>query len=387
MAFTPLVNNNPFIKIGIMGFAGDGKTTTAAMIAIGIHKKIKSKKPIAFYDTEKSARLLLPLFQKEKIEVQTDENRSLIALKQDIDWCVAGGSDILIIDSMTHIWTTFVNTYKKQKNKSMLTMYDWGILKTMWYYQFSEQFVNANIHIVFTGRSGYEYENEEVQGEDGKVRKEINKTGVKMKVEGETAYEPDIFVFMEKIQDILSSKKKIYRIATVLKDRTRTIDGLVLNQDGKKKGPDFNDFLPAINVALANGVEKTAHEKIVDNFDSAETKQHFQKVEREKLISDVEGVFSLMDLGTGAKDKQFKTYLLKNVYAVLSIERLSELSNETLLKGVKLLEHFASDYSAYVKNCAEGNVQVDPNRVDEIFKEIQLQHTQNKEANELPFDK
>jgi len=55
--FKKLENNRPFLKMAFEGFAGDGKTYTATQIAIGVHKKIGSKKPVAIFDTEKAGVL------------------------------------------------------------------------------------------------------------------------------------------------------------------------------------------------------------------------------------------------------------------------------------------------------------------------------------------
>jgi hypothetical protein len=41
-----------YLKAGIMGFAGSGKTYTAASVAIGLHKLTKSDNPMFFLDTE-----------------------------------------------------------------------------------------------------------------------------------------------------------------------------------------------------------------------------------------------------------------------------------------------------------------------------------------------
>jgi len=44
--FTPVANTKPYFKAGIQGLAGTGKTYTAAEIAIGLHKRLGSKKPV-----------------------------------------------------------------------------------------------------------------------------------------------------------------------------------------------------------------------------------------------------------------------------------------------------------------------------------------------------
>ena len=181
MAFKKLENNRPFAKIAFEGFAGDGKSYTTTLMAMGIHKMIKSEKPIAIFDTEKAFKALVPVFASNGIEaVVDDENRSLESLFQAIKWCEEGNADILIIDSITHVYEEFINAYMKQKNGTRLEFQDWGVIKPMWKEKFSTPFVKANVHILFTGRAGYEY-TQEVNEQTGK--KEITKSGIKMKAE------------------------------------------------------------------------------------------------------------------------------------------------------------------------------------------------------------
>ena len=246
--FKKLENNRPFLKLALEGFAGDGKTYTASEIAIGVHKLIGSKKPIALFDTERALKALKWKFDDAAIEsVIEDEERSLLALNQSIKWCEDGNADILIIDSITHVWEEFLRAYMNRPDKNgnptkrnRLEFQDWGVLKPQWKELFSTPFVMAKCHIIFTGRAGYEYTDE--KNEDGK--REIYKSGIKMKAETETAFEPDILVLMQKVTDLISEKKTIYREAMIVKDRTTQIDGKTF------KNPIFENFYPAIKVLL-----------------------------------------------------------------------------------------------------------------------------------------
>ena len=267
--FKKLENNRPFLKMAFEGFAGDGKTYTATQVAIGLHKKIGSKKPIAIFDTEKAAKALLSTFQENGIEaVVADDQRSLAALNQAMKWCEEGGADILIIDSITHVWEEFLNAYLnrpdkygKPMNRTRLEFQDWGVIKPTWKKQFSNPFVSAKVHIIFNGRAGYEYSDEKNE-ETGK--REIFKSGIKMKAETETAFEPDILVLMEKHLDLLGEKKQVWREATVIKDRTARIDGKSF------KNATFADFEPAISALLDGKAVDSRSLVIDDRFQYAE---------------------------------------------------------------------------------------------------------------------
>lgn len=370
--FQPLENIRPFLKMALEGFAGDGKTFTATQVAIGLHKKIGSKKPIAILDTEAASKALLPLFKREGIQAVVSEARSLSAVNQAIKWCESGNADILIIDSITHIWEEFLTAYKQSKryNKTFLEFQDWGVIKPRWKAEFSTPFVKAKCHIIFTGRAAYEYDFlEQVQGATGKVKKEIHKSGIKMKAEGETAFEPDILILMEKKKDLLGNVKKIWREATILKDRTNTIDGETI------KNPSFEAFEPAINLLLDGVCKDIDADQPQDLFQHEDTDYIAQRKKREGLIDEIEGCFSLMELGTGKEEKLYKAAILKAVFAVTSTKSLENINLDTLEGGFTTVKNVADDYHKLLSGWKLEGQKPDLTRIQEIVK----QH------NELPI--
>ena len=239
----PVGNTKPYFKAAFEGFAGSGKTYTAAQVAIGIHKRIGSTKPVIMFDTEKAAKFLKKAFADAGIELLIRESRSLSDLKETMKRIRESKiSDILIIDSISHIWESTVETYKKGKGRDYLTMQDWGVLKPTWKREFSDPFVRDEYHVIMCGRAGYEYD----QQTDANGKKEFVKSGVKMKVEGETAYESDMIVLMERFEEVLGEEKKAWREATIIKDRSTLIDGKTF------KNPTYKDFSPVIEDMLLN---------------------------------------------------------------------------------------------------------------------------------------
>ncbi|MBI4600238.1 ATP-binding protein, partial [Candidatus Uhrbacteria bacterium] len=194
--FVPVANTKPYFKAAFEGFAGSGKTYTAARVALGIHARIKSDKPVVIFDTEKAAKFLKPMFQEAGVELLVRESRSLADLKETMKRLRDGASDVLIVDSISHVWEGFLQAYAEKVRRTRLEFQDWGVIKPTWKREFSDPFVRDPYHVIMCGRAGYEYENE-VNKDTGK--REIYKSGVKMKVEGETAYEPDLLVLMERL--------------------------------------------------------------------------------------------------------------------------------------------------------------------------------------------
>lgn len=356
--FKKLENTRPFIKMAFQGFAGDGKTFTAVQCAIGLHKQIGSKKPIAIFDTEKASKALVGVFADAGIEcVVDDEHRSLKALNEAIAWCENGGSDILVIDSITHVWEEFLQAYKTQKRRDRLEFQDWGIIKPQWKNQFSTPFVKAQVHIFFTGRAGYEYESE--KNDQGK--REIVKSGIKMKAETETAFEPDILVLMEKEQDILGEVKRVFRNATVLKDRTTKIDGKTF------ANPTYKDFKPAFDVLLSGTAKPDMMAEIKDTFAENEERGYAWKKEREILIAEIEKTFDYMKFGTAQADKQLKAAILNNIFGSVSTDALEAKTNEQLKKGEGILKGFSEDYISYMEICAATEEKVSTDRIKAIL--------------------
>lgn len=367
--FKKLENNRPFLKMALEGFAGDGKTYTAVETAIGIHKLIASTKPIALFDTERALKALKWRFDEANIEsVIEDEERSLMSLNQSIKWCEDGNADILIIDSITHVWEEFLRAYMNRPDRNgnplkrnRLEFQDWGVLKPQWKELFSTPFVMAKCHIIFTGRAGYEYTDEK-NAETGK--REIFKSGIKMKAETETAFEPDILVLMQKVTDLISDKKTIYREAMIVKDRTTQIDGKIF------KNPTFDNFYPAIKVLLDGTLREVHGATIPDTFEEFETRFSEMGKEKERMVAEMEGCFQLMGLGTGAADKQVKAWTLSQVFGVNSIEMVERKPNAIMREGLKVIQGFASKYKDYMNVCLDNDETPDKAKVQQLMKEL-----------------
>lgn len=221
-------NKMAYAKIGLYGTAGSGKTRTATEIAIGIHKAIGSTKPIVAFDTEPAFSFVLPLFQKAGIELLiADESRALSDLMKFMDEAEKV-SDIVIIDSITHVWRDAQESYlarlnqtRKQYNKKPLPALEfqhWRPIKAAWA-EFTDRFLSSKMHVIVCGRAGqiYEYQDKD----DGSGKKELISTGSRMATEKELGYEPSLLV--EMIAD--RQDGKTVNVALVQKDRSDTING------------------------------------------------------------------------------------------------------------------------------------------------------------------
>lgn len=326
--FTSLDNAQPFFKAAFEGFAGSGKTYTMAQVAIGLHKRIKSTRPIVYFDTEKAGRHLRRLFREAGVEVLYKESRTLADLKTAMTFCRDGGADILMIDSISHVYENFLQEYQRQKNRSRLQFEDWGVLKPKWKREFSEPFVRDRYHALFCGRAGFEYSDE--KDENGK--RQIYKSGIKMKVEGETAFEPDMLILMERFEELMDREKKVWREATIIKDRSTLLDGKTI------QNPTYADFAPAIDYLLDEAVEKEAAPESQNEYDGDDGRREFVR-RRDIALETIENVMVKAGLaGSAAAVKVKKVAALEAAFKTASWTAISNMHPDKLEDGLETLK-------------------------------------------------
>jgi hypothetical protein len=338
--FTPAANTKPYLKVAAQGFAGSGKTFTLAQIAKELtlqRRKLDPASPlrVAMVDTEKASGFLRRVFDGAGIEFMVKESRSLTDVLQAIALCESGYAPVLLIDSLSHIWEGFVEAYKVERKRTRLEMLDWGTLKPTWKSKFSDPFVRSRVDIFFTGRAGYEYDSTETVDErTGKKRLEIHKSGVKMKVEGETAYEPDLILHMERFEELLEDDKKVYRQCTVLKDRSGLLDGKTLNN------PTGIEFLPVIEYLLTNailaGSEVEGDDRSLFRDDEATDKR---KLDRTIVVEKIEETIRSAAPGQTGPEKALRQVLLKECLGTISWTEVSaRMPLERLREGLACIE-------------------------------------------------
>lgn len=293
----PAVSSSAFLKMGILGFQGGGKTLTSAKCLIGLYKHTlelglhDGSKPVAMFDTEKGSDWLIPIFRDAGVPFVTAKRKAFADLLKVMDEAENEAFGLLI-DSVTHPWRELVESYLRKKDRSYLAMDDWGVLKgEHGWQQFTNRFVNSKLHIVMAGRAGFEYEN---YIEDG--RKKMEKVGTKMKTEGETGYEPDLLVLMEQVEDLRTGK--VVHRATVQKDRSTLLDGQQFDN------PDFSAFLPHVT-CLALGSPHIGVDSLGDSQHLIKTqKRDWAPVQREICCDEIQTLLAMHYPSQGADDKK-----------------------------------------------------------------------------------
>lgn len=221
--FTDGAIEQAYVKAGFFGFAGAGKTATASLLMIGTILECRRRgiaqafKPVYFQATEPGVDFMVPLFAHFEIPLRVTRRKDFASIIPALREAEENGSGY-IIDSVTHPWHEFMEAYMRKQRRRYIQFEDWRFLKQEWG-QFTAAFMSSQIHAISCARAGYEYEY--FEREDGK--KELERTGVKLKTEGEFAFEPSLLVHMERE---LNLEGRVVRTARVVKDRWMVTDGI-----------------------------------------------------------------------------------------------------------------------------------------------------------------
>lgn len=374
--FKEAINTTAFAKVGLLGFAGSGKTRTATEIAVGLHKAIGSQRPILFIDTEIGSDWVLPIFKEHDIKLLVSKTRAFKDLAAGLKEAPSV-ADILIIDSVSHFWTDIVESYKKRRNVNRLSFQDWGILKPMWFDDFSTPFVTSPLHIIVAGRAGFEYDY--FEGDDGKM--ELYKTGTKMKAEGEFGFEPSLLIEMERIKNPeatetyreaktkdakmkaakqIMQEREFVRKATVLKDRSDIMDGKIFYN------PTYSDFAPhwaAINIG---GEHKPLEGGDSQGMFDIEGRPDWVIAKKRATIA-IEELKAEMDKfypSSSAKEKQARIKIMEKVFGTASATKIESLPYHTLEEGLRRIQILLSVPENITENVAAGNI-IEPPDVKE----------------------
>lgn len=325
--FSEAKNTVGYLKSGWVGFPGSGKTYTMALVAIGLQKYIKSDKPVFFYDTELGSSFIEKLFVENDIKLMRVQSRSFQTLILATKEAEKEGG-IFIIDSITHPWRELLKSFMKSKGITRIKMNHWGPIKEEWG-QFNELYLNSKMHILMAGRAGFEFDFEE----DEEGNKDLVKTGIKMKTEGELGFEPSLLVEMSAEKEVDKGKTVgIINKAFIVKDRFNEINGKTIER------PKFEDFLPHIKHLNIGGEHQQLN--VEDSVSMLSTDQSVSKRLRERDIL-VEELWAELPLRfnsrTDAGKKEGANFLREN-FGTLSQKGIESLSNETIKAGLDKLK-------------------------------------------------
>jgi AAA domain len=330
MLFQKAEVTTAFLKMGMMGFQGSGKTHTATSTAIGLVTLIKqlrlpyADRPIFFADTETGSDWVIPRIRKAGLELFTAKTRAFADLLKIVPEA-EDNSSLLLIDSLSHFWVELCDSYMKRKNRTRLQFEDWAFLKVEWR-KFTDLFINSKCHIIVCGRAGYEYD---YTTDEDTGKKNLEKTGIKMKAEGEMGYEPSLLVLMERRMEMETKTDRHF--ANVIKDRSTLLDGKEFAD------PTFENFLPHIQclnlggrqlgVDISRTSEHTIPADIRDN----------RRTQRKIVLAEIEDLLVTHYPGQTSKEKLAKVTTLKTHWSASWVEMEEVMPLERLRAGYDML--------------------------------------------------
>lgn len=311
-----MVAANNFVKADFGGFAGAGKSTTMTEFVLGSYRDLGYTKPVLVIDNEKGSRFLIPKFKAAGIKALLKETTSLDDVLTAFKMLEQGDIEYIMLDTLSKIYYRYVRDYMEKNRRAFMELNDWGKILPKWQEQFADRFVAAQGSIAFTGRGGYTYDKEEdeVDERTGKVKKgSFVKSGVKMKVAGETPFEPDLNVWMEQKQEITPDGLKIWREAQVMKDRSGLIDGKTFINPTYKDFQPFVQYLVGVPQGHVQGESSNRNIAPGENYEGWDRKR-----KKDIALEEVQEEIVRLYPGQTAGDKKGKADLVEELFGTRS---------------------------------------------------------------------
>ena len=229
------------LKMGVYGPAGSGKTFTSLLVAEGLGKA--TGKRVAYVDTERGTDFYCKTVPERPVHPEAFDFDALytksltetLAACKSIDLKEYG---VVVLDSITHLWEAAIAAYGGKKTRAdTIPMHAWGPIKKP-YKELMSFLLSSPLHVLFCGRQGNVYETDS-------ETEELTCTGVKMKAEGETPYEPHVLIRMESRRQ--KTGDAIIQ-AFIEKDRTGVLQGRII------QNPNFDSICRPM-LCLLGGVQ------------------------------------------------------------------------------------------------------------------------------------
>jgi hypothetical protein len=339
-------------KVGIFGRQGSGKTTTSALIAIGLSKTFHKNAPVAFMDTENGSDYLVPIFEAEGVELVVVKSRAFSDMKAALREAEKAGCCAYLVDSYSHPWQELTGTFKEKSKRKKLEFHHMDALKTMWRV-WTDQMLNSSLHVILAGRLGFEWGEEET--DEGR---NLVKLGTKMKSESEAGYEPSLLIEMEGLQSTDAREKasrtkkgSIVHHAYVLKDRWRTLNGRVFPfKDMNEYKPGayqavFKAFLPHWSKLVIGGQQRAVDGARTSGHEFSEAGENTgQQIATRKTIAseEIAGVLAHLWGGQTKDEKAIRQGLLHHLFGTFSWTAVETSPVDKLESAVTLLREFKS---------------------------------------------
>jgi hypothetical protein len=221
-AFTKPTSLKAALKLALYGPAGSGKTFTALLLSEGL--ALQSGRRIAVLDTEQGTAFYSQAVPTRKAHPKAFEfdvlhSRSVTEALAALHALDPAEYGVVVVDSISHLWDACRNAYNGKLTKhGGIPLHAWSTIKKP-YRELMNLLLSLPVHVIFCGRQGIDYVEDEGTGE-------LKQVGFRLRAEGETGYEPDILVRLESHK--ADRRKAAVILAHVEKDRTGILAGATI---------------------------------------------------------------------------------------------------------------------------------------------------------------
>jgi hypothetical protein len=221
-AFTKPTSLKAALKLALYGQAGSGKTFTALLLAEGLSRQCG--RCVAVLDTEQGTAFYSQAVPTRKTHPQAFNfdvlhSRSVTEALAALHGLDPAEYGVIIVDSISHLWDACRNAYNGKLTKHRgIPLHAWTSIKRP-YKELMNLLLTLPVHVIFCGRQGIDYGEDEGTGE-------LKQIGFRLRAEGETAYEPDVLVRLESHK--ADRRKPAVILAHVEKDRTGVLAGATI---------------------------------------------------------------------------------------------------------------------------------------------------------------
>ena len=345
----PVAIEQAAAKIGVFARQGAGKTTTSALILIGLSKTYHGGAPVTMLDTENGSDYLKPIFDAEGVQLHVAKSRAFTDMRAALREAEAMKACGFLVDSYTHPWTELIEAFKAKSRRKKLEFHHMADLKQQWRL-WTDQMLASPCHVILAGRLGFEWDKED-NDEGGS---DLVKLGSKMKGESEAGYEPSLLIEMEALQSdgarIKKTKAKkgtISHHCYVLKDRWRALNGRTfqfadINEyragDYKKV---FDAFRPHFDMLAIGGQQRALEpgrnsEALFSGHEGA-TEYAEREKRRQIALEEIKEMASAVWPGQSAADKKARQVVLEATFGTLSWTAVEGKPVTELEDGVAIL--------------------------------------------------
>jgi hypothetical protein len=335
-------NEQTAAKVGIFGDTGSGKTTTGGLLALGLSLSYCNSRPVAMMDTESASDFLVPIYDKEGVELLTLKSRAFADLRTVVAEAEESRCAVLIVDSITHVWNELLESFCRKKQITKPEFHHWNEIKSVWD-TWTTKFLCSPLHIIVNGRLAFEYEYQE--NEQG--RKELVKGDSKMRAEGQFGYEPHLLIEMEKVRDTAGAHRggRFLHRAYVLKDRSWALNGKSFDfadKDGYEKGDwdnVYTSFVSHFEFLNIGGRQQSAPTSSSDSLFGPDGSSEYYRQERRKriVLEEIENTMVLLWPGQDQKSKRIKLLVIQTLFGTRSWEAVQQRTIKQLEEGLKVL--------------------------------------------------